>query len=49
MAIPREDLAREIAERNNRCGHLEDEHICLRQRDHAGAHQPEPIRKVIPF
>jgi hypothetical protein len=47
--VTREELAREIAERNDRCGHVSDEHICLRPRDHAGEHKPEPIDQVVPF
>lgn len=45
----REELAREMAERNERCGHVQNNHICLRQREHAGPHQPEPIERVIPI
>lgn len=44
-----EQLAREMAERANRCGHVEHEQICLRMRAHTGPHQYEPMEKVIPI
>jgi hypothetical protein len=47
--VTRDELAAEIAERNNRCGDLLDEQICLRPRSHTGAHEYEPTRKVIPI
>lgn len=43
------ELARELAERNERCGHFDDNQICLRPRQHAGEHQFEPIERVIPI
>lgn len=43
------ELAREIADRNDRCGHVDENQICLRQRNHAPPHQYEPVEKVIPF
>lgn len=45
----REQLAKELADRNDRCGHVEQEQICLRQRAHAGSHQYERINRVIPI
>jgi hypothetical protein len=49
MTPTREQLARELAERNERCGHVEGADICLRPKDHAGPHQNEPIKTVIPI
>lgn len=44
-----EDLARELAERNDRCGHVDNARICLRPKDHTGEHAYESIDRVIPF
>lgn len=45
----REELAREIAEWNGRCGHIADDRICLRLRDHTNDHDYEPLTTTIPF
>lgn len=47
--MTRRELAEQLAQRNDRCGHSDDETICLRAKGHQGAHQPELIRKVIPI
>lgn len=47
--VTREELAREIAEKNERCGHVESDSICLLPREHAGSHTNEPISNVIPI
>ena len=47
--VTREELARELAERNERCGHVEADSICLRPREHAGEHQYESTASVIPI
>lgn len=49
MTPTRQQLAEEMAARNERCGHVEDERICLRQREHQPPHQFEPIDRVIPI
>lgn len=49
MAPTREQLAREMAERNDRCGHVNGEQICLRPKNHHGEHAFERIHTVIPF
>jgi hypothetical protein len=44
------ELAKEMAEQNGCCGHIEAEGICLRRpKQHDGECQYEPIRQVIPF
>lgn len=48
-AMTLEQLARELADRNERCGHCESEQICLRPVNHKDAHQHEPISRVIPI
>lgn len=47
--MTREEAAREMSERNGRCGHVNNERICLRAKNHTGEHVFEPIEKVIPF
>lgn len=48
-APTRDELAKEIAERNERCGHIDEGFVCLRPRNHAPPHDREPTQKVIPF
>lgn len=43
------DLARELAERNNECGHVQSDLICTRPRGHEGNHRGQPVTKVIPI
>jgi hypothetical protein len=45
----RRDLAVEIAERNDRCGHVEQEQICLLGKKHDTPHKYEPITTTIPI
>lgn len=47
--VTRERLAREIAERNDRCGHVDNNQICLRPKHHQGEHVFEHITRTIPF
>jgi len=49
MAPTLGELAREMAERNERCGHIDADRICLRQLNHAGTHEHERIDRVIPI
>lgn len=43
------ELAEQLAQRNDRCGHSDEQQICLRSREHQGEHVYEPIQKVIPI
>lgn len=43
------ELAEQLATRNDRCGHVELNNICLLGRNHATPHKYEPITKVIPI
>lgn len=44
-----EDLALEMASRNDRCGYVDADRICLRPHNHIGDHDLEPIARVIPI
>jgi hypothetical protein len=44
-----EQLAIELAERNERCGHIHETQICLKPKQHKNEHVLEPIERVIPF
>lgn len=45
----RRDLAVEIAERNDRCGHQQDGAVCLKPQRHNGDHEYESSERVVPF
>jgi hypothetical protein len=45
----RRDLALEIAERNERCGDVQDESICLLARGHKTVHRYEEMTTTIPI
>jgi len=45
----REDLAREVCERNDLCGHVDGDHICVEPRRHQGEHRFVPVARVIPI
>jgi len=44
-----EQLAIEVARRDNRCAHVERDRICLRMERHQGEHEYKSFRYVIPF
>ena len=48
-APTRLELAKEIAERNERCGDVLLDAICLKPRRHTGEHDYEPTNKTIPI
>lgn len=46
----RDELAREIAERNDRCGHVtQDGFICLLPKHHQTEHVLEPTTRTVPI
>lgn len=45
----RAELAIEIANSNRRCGHVDNEAICLLKAEHEEVHVMEQLTKVIPF
>lgn len=45
----RAEQARQLAHRNDRCGEISGDQICLRPSEHEGEHKYESINQVIPF
>jgi hypothetical protein len=44
-----EQLARDLADRNQECGHVQGDLICTRPREHEGNHRGQPIKRIIPI
>ncbi len=49
MTPTRDELAREVAERNNECGHTANGLVCTQPKNHDGGHRGMPVEKAIPI
>ena len=49
VAPSREQLAREIADKNDRCGDVVMGGICLKKKSHTDGHEYESIKTTVPI